>query len=213
MNTTRRGYLAGAAGAVAGVAGCLGGGSGGDGGTGSCDAAVSGTVDSLPAPTIGDPDADVTVAVFEDFSCPHCADFSLNVFPQIREEYVDPGAISYEYHDLPIPVSEEWSWTVASAARSVQDQTDAESFFAFAKACYENQGSYSESLLSDLGEEVGATGCAVAAAAREDTYRPVVEADRQRGIDRGAEGTPAVFVNDQPVRPSYDAISSAIDGA
>jgi len=210
MHTTRRGYLAGAAGAVAGLAGCLGGGGGGGG---NCDAAVSGTVDSMPSPTIGDPDAAVTVKVFEDFSCPHCANFSLNVFPRLREEYVSPGDVAYEHHDLPIPVSQEWSWAVASAARSVQDQTDAEAFFAFAKACYENQGSYSMSLLSDLGSDAGAEGCAVRAAANQETYRPVVEADRQRGIDMGAEGTPAVFVNGNQVTPSYDAISAAIDSA
>lgn len=213
MRQTRRGYLAAVAGATT-LSGCLGGVTGGSGGVEDCEAAKTETVQSLPAPVIGDPESDVTVMAFEDFACPHCATYSLNVFPELRSSYIESGEIRYEFHDLPIPVSQKWSWAAASAAHSVQDQTDATTFFDFSKLLFENQDSYSMELMAELGDEVGASGCAVRAAAQRDTYRPVVEADREMGRGMGASGTPAVFVNGQPVdSPSLSAIERAIEGA
>ncbi|MFB6069313.1 MAG: DsbA family protein [Halobacterium sp.] len=209
MVTTRRAYLAGVAGAV-GLAGCLGGGSSGANG---CEIDDEPVVESLPSPVLGDPDADVTVMVFEDFACPHCATFSLEVLPRLRESYTDPGTIRYEHHDLPIPVDEKWSWKAASAARGVQDEVDDDAFFEFAHALFENQGDYSMSLVTDLANEAGAPGCAIQADAVNETYRPVVEADRQYAVELGADGTPAAYVNGESVDPTYGAIADAIDAA
>ncbi|MFB6102524.1 MAG: thioredoxin domain-containing protein [Haloplanus sp.] len=210
MERTRRAYLAATAG-IGLVTGCLGGGGSGEGGTNGCDVDPEPTVSELPAPTLGASDASVTVAAFEDFACPHCATYSLEVFPEIRTEYVETGVVRYEFHDFPIPVDERWSWQAASAARGVQDETDDETFFEYAHLLFENQEDFSLGLLTDLANEVGAPRCAIQADAVNETYRPVVKADRQAAIDRGADGTPAVFVAGESVTPTYDAVASAIE--
>jgi protein-disulfide isomerase len=216
MDTTRRALLAGVGGAgLAGLSGCLGGvlGSGGAGG-GECGSLEEPTVSELPPPVAGDPEAGVTVAVFEDFACPHCATFSLEVVPELRERLLDPGRVRYEHRDFPLPVDERWSWAVASAARGVQDAVGDEAFFSFATACFENQRDYSLSLLGELGVEAGVDdGCAVRTDAANESYRPVVEADRRRAREAGAGGTPAVFVNGRSVRGTADAIVSAVEAA
>jgi protein-disulfide isomerase len=211
MEHTRRQYLAAAAGAagLGATAGCLGGGQGTD----DCTIEDESTVSKLAAPTLGPDDASVAVVTFEDFACPHCATFGLEVLPEIRSEYVDPGVARVEHRDFPIPVDERWSWQVASAARGVQDETDDATFFEYAHALFENQDAYSARLLTDLANDVGAPGCAIQADALNGTYRPVIEADRQSGIDSGVEGTPTVFVAGRPVEPTYDAIAAAIEAA
>jgi protein-disulfide isomerase len=208
MQRTRRGYLA-AVGTVGLAAGCLGGREG----SGDCTIDDEPTVSELSRPTIGSADAGVTVAAFEDFSCPHCATFSLEVLPELRTEYVDAGVVQYEHHDFPIPVDERWSWQAASAARGVQDETDDQTFFEFAHALYENQDRYSPGVMTELANEVGAPGCAIQADAVNETYRPVLESDRQAGIDRGVGGTPAVYVDGRTTDPTFDAIAAAIEGA
>jgi protein-disulfide isomerase len=211
MERTRRAYLAAAAGVGLGVtAGCLGG---GDGGANGCTVEDEPTVSALPAPTLGAGDADVTVVAFEDFACPHCATYSLEVVPRLRSEYVEPGVVSYAFRDFPIPVDERWSWQVASAARGVQDEVDDAAFFEYAHALFENQGSFSAELVTELANDVGAPGCAVRTDAVNETYRPVVEADRRRAVDRGAQGTPAVYVDGRSVAPTYDAIADAVEAA
>ncbi|MFB6218489.1 MAG: DsbA family protein [Halobacteriaceae archaeon] len=194
--STRRDFLALAGASAAAVAGC-----------GSPGA-------SLPAPTLGDADAPVTVLAFEDFACPHCRRFALDVLPRLRSEYVGPGTVRYEHHDFPIPVHERWSWRVPSAARAVQAELGEEAFFAYAKRLYEHQQSYSMELLGELAGEAGADPGTVRRAAREETYRDTVEADRRRGRQLGVTGTPAVFVDGDLLDSyAYDAISDAIDSA
>ena len=213
MPTTRRTYLtAVGAAAVGATAGCLGGSASAlpEG----CDVGELDAVSSLPRPALGTDDAPVTVDVFEDYACPHCQTFTQEVYPELRSKYVDPGEVRYRFFDFPIPVDDEWSWRAASAARAVQDRADAETFFAFAKGVYDNQGQLSDEghqIVHDLAEDLDLDGCAVAAAAEQEPYRSVVEADRQGGRDRGVAGTPTVFVNGEALDGyGWETVDAAI---
>lgn len=217
MQHTRRSLLAaGAAVGVGGVAGCLGGdGSGGeltlDPGAYDCDPTEPDdpTLDYRPA--LGDPDADVVVQVFEDFTCGHCATYTLDHFPTVREEYVDPGDIRYEHWDFPIHVNERWAVPVASAARGVGVRRGDEAFFEFAAAAYESQGSYGEGDAAG-GMPADADPCAVLADAEFATYEEAALSDREAGLSMGVDATPAVLVNGSPVEGyDADAIGAAIE--
>jgi len=209
MDTSRRAFLASATAATAGLAGCVGGIAGGSGG--GCGGGSEPKVDSLPNPKLGDADAPVLLETYEDFSCPHCATFSQQVAPKIVSNFVEPGDVRWAFNDFPIPVSQKWSWAAASAARGVQDEADDATFFEYVKKLFENQQQYSMDLVQSLADEVGVDGCAIGTDATNETYRPVVEADRQEGIDRGVDSTPFVFVNRQPVAsPAYRDVEAAI---
>lgn len=199
MQLTRRAALRrGGALGIAGLAGCLGDSTGQ-------------TVDSLPAPTMGDTNAPVVVQGFEDFMCPHCGTFALQVLPDIESEYVEPGDVRYEHHDFPLPIG-EWSWKAGSAARSVQDNVGNEAFFEFSKGMYRNMENYSLEVVEALAEEVGADPETVAADASGLTYKPVLEADRELGQQKGVSGTPTVFVNGSMTDdPSFDTVAAAIE--
>ncbi|MEF8859297.1 MAG: thioredoxin domain-containing protein [Halolamina sp.] len=208
---TRRAVLTGlSAGATAAIAGCLGGGE-------ADEETPADAIESLPTPVQGADDAPVTVAVFEDFACPHCRTFAVDVHPRLVDEYVDPGDVQYEHHDFPIPVDDRWSWEAPGAARGVQDTVGDRAFFTFTQRLFEEgwtDGSptYSESLLRDLAGAVDADPDTVVTAASEARYRPVLEADREAGLDRGVQGTPSVFVDGTLIdRPDYATISSAIE--
>ena len=221
METTarasRRAVLLGLAAAGLGTtAGCLGGqDTGEDLGTSTVTTGGAGTpVESLPAPVQGDPDADVTVMAFEDYACPHCRTYVLDVLPDIESKYVEAGTIRYEHHDYPIPVHGTWSWAAAGAARAVQHAVGDDAFFEYSHRLFENQDRYSVELLGDLAEQVGADPRTVRRAAREETYRPVLEADRQRGQEQGLDGTPEIYVNGTATAdPTYETVSAAIEDA
>jgi len=207
---SRRRFMALTATGVAGaVAGCLGEEDG--------PAADGETVDELPTPVQGDPDSDVTVAVYEDFSCPGCQTYKLSVYPEIKPEFIESDRIRYEHHDLPV-VNETWSYQIPSAARAVQDTEDDEAFFAFAEAIYPYQDEYSFDTVESVAEEVGADGDAIRDAAEDLTYLPVIEASSDAGQDRGVSSTPTVVVNDELLTPQqgedfYQEIASTIESA
>ncbi|KAB1196529.1 MULTISPECIES: DsbA family protein [Haloferax] len=223
MRQTRRAYLASTVGALTlGTAGCLGGSDGGSDGTVEdlgCNVPEREPVDSLPSPAIGPEDATVVVDGWEDFACPHCATFSLEVLPKLQTEYVDEGIVRYRHHDFPLPVDEWWSWRGASAARQVQDEADDETFFQFSKTLYENQSTFRRgdtderlSTLQRLADDAGLDGCSIAAAASRDRFRPLLEAERTNAADeRGFRGTPTILVNGNQVNPTWDALESTIE--
>jgi protein-disulfide isomerase len=202
QQTTRRRALAALGTGAAALAGCLGG--GGD--------TPADRVESLPRPTAGDADAPVTVAAFTDFACPHCRTWNEETWPPLAGEYVDGGVVRYEHYDFPIPVHQRWSWGAAGVARAVQDRADDAAFFAVADRIYDLQGSFSEDALV---EAVDAAADVDAEAAVADgtagVYRPVVDADRGRGRDRGVDSTPTVFVDGRAVEPTRSAVESAIE--
>jgi protein-disulfide isomerase len=178
--------------------------------TPQCDAEPPADLD---APTIGNPNAGVTVAAYSDFSCPHCRDYALNVFPQIRRKYVRPGTVRYEHHDFPLPV-DKWSRPAANAAREVQRRAGDTAYFEYATALYRHQDSYSYDLFGDLASTVNVPGKPVEQAARNGAYCAVLNESIQQGLDRGVSGTPTVFVNDRKLlAPDTEKLSSAIEKA
>jgi len=207
MLRSRRDLLkAGGVALATGIAGCLG--------SAEPQQEDVDLVQSLSTPTLGPEDAPVTIAVYEDYACPHCKTYALNTLPKIRSEYVSEGIVRYEHHDFPIPVDERWSWQAASAARGVQETVDVEAFFDFSTALYENQGSFSLDLIASLAEEVDADPATIRTAADDEVYRPVLESDREQGLDAGVEGTPTVFVNgSDATRYDWDTVSRAIESA
>jgi protein-disulfide isomerase len=172
----------------------------------------------LSAPVRGDPEAAVTLEVYEDYACPHCREFYLNGLPTLAAAYLDPGRIRYEHRDLPIPVVEA-SYRAASAARAVQDRRGEEAFFAFAKGVFERQGDLRGEDLAvyeSLAHGMNADPEAVRAAGATRAYDPTVTADRQRGIEAGVDGTPGFVVNGEVVTTGYgdgtlDTVRSALD--
>ena len=217
MEYTRRTLLAGvAAGGVVGAAGCLGedGPESSDTGPYECELEEPAALAAEFRAVIGDPDADIVVQAFEDFTCGHCATYKLDHFPTIREEYVDPGTVRYEHWDFPIPVDEDWAHAVPSAARGVGVREGDEAFFAFASAIYESFGEYDLESIGAAAEAAGDDPCAAMADAYHESGHGALEADREAGVSRGVDATPTVLV-DGTATEDYGAetVAAAIDDA
>lgn len=48
----------------------------------------------------GDPNAPVEVIEYASLTCPHCASFAVNIFPKIKEEYIDTGKVKFIYRNF-----------------------------------------------------------------------------------------------------------------
>lgn len=207
MTISRRKLLAASGTAfAAGVAGCSGA------RNHDCDIEDPGVQTEAPRAIVGDPASDIVIRVYEDFGCPACRVFYLENFPPLRQNYVDEGIVRWEHWDWPIPAS-EWSEEMASAGRGIVDRHGSAAFFRFAKAVYENQNDHSYELIGDLAEEVGADRCRSIADAEFETYEPVINADREAGVNRGIGGTPTVTINTEPISPDQIPTTGAISQA
>ena len=51
---------------------------------------------------LGSDEAPVKIKVFSSFTCPHCANFHLNVIPEIEKKYVKSGEVQLIFIDFPL---------------------------------------------------------------------------------------------------------------
>lgn len=195
-------------GAVGTLAGCLSNGR---------DPGEQATGQPLSAPIMGDPEATVTVKIYEDIACSHCATYQTEVFPQIETAYLDSDEIRYEFHDMVLPVDKQVSWEAANAARSVQDRADDATFFEYLGALFENQGDLSPEMYEQLAAELDVDEAGVRENATEQAYDETVSHYTSEAEDEGIDSTPTVLVDGSTVEwgdeIGFDPVAAAIDDA
>lgn len=193
----------GAAG-TAGLAGC----------SGSAARDCGGEQRSVEVPPAGGSESDVTVAAYEDFECPGCAQYAQQVYPAVVEEYVENGEIAYERHDFPVTIDGEWSWKVPNAAFAAGEDAGEDAYYGFVEEAYRLQDEYSEDAVAGLAADLGADEDHVRAAIDEEPFCEQLNESVSEAQDRGVEATPTVFVDDQRLEaPAADELRRAIESA
>ena len=74
-------------------------------------------------PSLGKPDAPVTLIEFSDYQCPFCADdFSKARSPHSRRTYIDTGKVRYVFRDFPLDSLHPQARKAAEAAHCAGEQ-------------------------------------------------------------------------------------------
>ena len=53
----------------------------------------------------GNKDAKITIIAYESLTCSHCADFHIDVYPQLKKDYIDTGLAKIEFRHFPLDVA------------------------------------------------------------------------------------------------------------
>lgn len=162
---------------------------------------------------MGGATAKVTLEVFSDFLCSHCADFAAQTEPLIITEYVEPGTVKIIYRHF--PVIAPLSVTAAAAGECAADQQQFWPYHdeLFARA---SRGDLrTEGDLEGAARKIGLDETAFKRCLRADATRGRVDADRLDGERRGVRGTPTSFVNGEavPGAQPIEVFRGAIDTA
>jgi protein-disulfide isomerase len=171
-------------------------------------------LDVTGQPILGQADAPVTVVVFEDFRCPGCQAFELNVMPGVRRDYVEAGDVRVVYMNLPVlgPASEY----VARIGECVFRQSN-DAFWEMKPPLYRAQTELDNgrravelALTYAPGLDAGALdACLADPSSLED-----VRADAATATELGLRSTPSVLVDGVAVSsPSEAVVRAAIDAA
>jgi protein-disulfide isomerase len=53
----------------------------------------------------GSPDAKIQLIIYESLTCSHCADFHKNVYPDLKENFIDKGYVKIEFRNFPLDMA------------------------------------------------------------------------------------------------------------
>jgi protein-disulfide isomerase len=172
--------------------------------------------------SMGDPNAPVTIEVFEDFQCPSCQNFTENIEPRIVETYVGAGQVYYVFRHFPFlddnAIRKE-SDQAANASMCAAEQNRFWEYhdIVFANWKGENIGAYSDNRLIAFAKSIGLEMSAFNACFEDNRYEADIKADLEKGQSLQVSGTPSVFVNGKILTPgfvpSFEQISQAVDAA
>jgi protein-disulfide isomerase len=56
----------------------------------------------LPDMAMGAENAPVTIIEYASMTCPHCANFTIETFPKLKERYIDTGKVRYIFREFPL---------------------------------------------------------------------------------------------------------------
>ena len=54
---------------------------------------------------VGNKDAKISIIAFESLTCSHCADFHKEVYPQLKNEYINTGLAKIEFRHFPLDIA------------------------------------------------------------------------------------------------------------
>jgi protein-disulfide isomerase len=169
---------------------------------------------------MGDPNAPVTIEVFEDFQCPACKSFSETIEPQVADAYIATGIVYYIFRHFPFlddraPRNE--SDQAASASMCAGDENRFWDYhdLLFANWDGENQGAFNNKRLVAFAEALGLEMAAFNSCFDGKLHEEEINAEFLLGRDSGVTGTPAVLVNGRILTPgfvpSFEQISDAVE--
>ncbi len=150
---------------------------------------------SSSLPILGRADAPVKIIEFGDFQCPFCRRTFVESEGKIRQNFIQPGTVSFVWKDFAF-LGEE-SVAAAAAARCANDQGQ---FWAYHDLLFErqggeNSGAFSADNLKRLARELKLDGATFDACLTSGRYREAVLADTAEGRKLNVQGTPTLFIN------------------
>lgn len=184
---------------------------GGDGGSAGGSDAAGG-----PVGTIGRADAPVTIDLYEDFLCPHCAGFESEAGEYLVEQ-AEQGRVHVTYHMMTLPMFAKPT-ELAANSYACANAVEPDKAPSLHRALFANQQPWTGSSLLAQAGEAGLTSDEFVSCVREMKYAAFLKETDRKAADRGVNATPTVLVNGAKVEPGSgsagwrEALRQAIEG-
>ena len=166
--------------------------------------------------SIGSPNAKVTVKVFSSLTCPHCANFHIKIFENLKKDYIDKGLVKFEHHAFPLDLA------ALNAEIVVRCTADNNKKFQLLEEIYNKQKFWAVgsdiNKINDLIKEVGINfdltkekmnKCLKDNSAQDEILNQRIEAQKKYKI----ESTPTIIVNEKKFdnKIEYKAFKKVIE--
>ena len=169
----------------------------------------------------GKADAPVTIIEYASMTCPHCAAWAKDVYPQLNKEYIETGKAKLVFREFPLDGAARMASAVARCFSGDQ-------YFSFIDLLFANQMNWIKDFdgnqqitredivegLAQMARQAGLPRERVATCAEDEKNLALVDGNWQEGQTRYNVGsTPTFIINGTTYAGgmSYDQLKEIID--
>ena len=163
---------------------------------------------------LGDVNAPIEIIEYASMTCPHCANFHSDVYPQLKENYIETGKVKFVFREVYFDKYGMWASMIARCAGP-------DRFFGVIDQMFEKQKTWSRAgndlaivtELSKIGKLAGLGDDQINACLQDaDNLRNLVGWYKANMEEHKISGTPS-FVNDGEMvsNRSYEELSALLD--
>ncbi|HLA17212.1 MAG TPA: thioredoxin domain-containing protein [Candidatus Limnocylindrales bacterium] len=162
--------------------------------------------------TLGRADAPVVMGVWGDFQCPACGSLATNTLPSLIRDFVEPGTLRVEAHDVAIldrGTTESSDSAAGAACAAEQGSYWPYHDWLFANQAGENRGAFRREVLDAIAARIGLD---------TDAFSSCLDSGRLQAAALAAAGsagissTPTLRVGGQEIVgvPAYEQLATLI---
>ena len=157
--------------------------------------------------SIGNSDAKVTVKVFSSLTCPHCANFHISIYENLKKDFIDNGLVKFEHHAFPLDLA------ALNAEIIVRCHVNNDEKFKLLKKIYEKQKDWAIgsdiNKINDSIKKIGAelnledkkmNKCLNDEKVQDDILNQRIDAQKKYKI----ESTPTIVINEKKYTGKID---------
>ena len=163
---------------------------------------------------IGNENAKIDIIEYASYTCSHCATFHTNVYPKLKQDYIETGKVRFTYREVYFDKYGLWASMIARCAGP-------EKFFGLTDLIYKSQDKWAHagedtaivSELSKLAKVAGLNDERIKNCL-EDTekLRALVEWFKKNASNDEVKSTPSFLINGEKFsNMSYEQFSAIID--
>ena len=173
-------------------------------------------IEAGDSPSLGRPDAKVSIVAFADYQCPFCAVLHFGAESAIIKEYVAKGKATFTFKQYPILGGE--STRAAMASKCAEEQGK---FWEYHDTLFErqmqstgeNEGIFSQENLIRLASDAQVNESMLKECLVSEKYKQAVLDEMEEGKQAGVESTPTMFINGKRTEGalSYEVYKTMIE--
>ncbi|MEM1386257.1 MAG: DsbA family protein [Pseudomonadota bacterium] len=176
---------------------------------------------------LGAEDAPVTMIEYASSTCPHCKNFHLGSFKQLKSDYIDTGKVRFIYREVYFDRFGLWAAMVARCgmpvdANAPEMETASKRYFAIMDMVFEQQSEWLEGEgPADIAENLAKFGRTAGLGAEQvdaclqdaDFARALIAVYEENRAADGVQSTPTFIINGEKVTGNqpYAALSELIE--
>jgi protein-disulfide isomerase len=164
---------------------------------------------------LGDPNATVEMIEYASFTCPHCANFHMQVLPQLKRDYIETGKLRLVYREVYFDRPGLWAAMVARCAGEMR-------YFGVVDIVYRTQQEWTQGdaatiagNLRRIGLSVGLTDAELDTCMQDaETAQAMIDNYEVNREEYPIEGTPALVIDGTLYgNMTYEDIAARIEDA